>query len=275
MRKFIACIALVVFLVFGAALWVRASWESYPNIQGTIWDAWSGDYGSGIKNTDSNLYFWTKSGGKFSLYETPTITNANRIFEASKSGLRLDVPMDFDAAVRATDFARPATIINSASQLSSWQGTQGAVNGVSWFQAEPGKAYEIDLAALAHSLTGYDCSGVTIIGPDATVANNQKPFTVTIIPPTGSVPASDVSGTTLVYVMPYPGSGATSYGANATPKPQSMQGDYQDANGVLTAGAVLSGTSASFLNKIGESAEFQTRNDSGVSLFAKNATVKK
>lgn len=171
------------------------------------------------------------------------------------------------------EFARQATVINSYTQLSSWSG-QAATNGVSYIQAEPGKAYEIDLAAIGASLPGMNFAGVTVVGNDASAANDQKPFTVTIIPPTGTTLASLVSGATPVYVVPYAGSGATSYGANAT-VPQSMQGDYMDANGVLTAGAVASGASTAFLTKIGDSAEYQTRNNSGVSLFAKNVTKKK
>lgn len=285
MRKKVIICVLLIFVVCATALWVRASFINYPNIQGAIWAAWSGDYGQGIKNDDSILYFWTKSGGKIEFYETPDITDANKLLEISNS--RVTVYRNFtmgdsssdallvNADTKVTVFSRPATVINSYTQLSSWAGTQGATNGVSYIQAEAGKEYEIDLAAIGKSLPGMNFAGVTIVANDATAANDQMPFAVTIIPPTGSTPASLVSGVSPVFVVPNPGSGATSYGANATPTPQSMQGDYQDANGVLTEGAVGNGVSTMFLTKIGESAEFETRHNSGVSLFVKKATVKK
>jgi hypothetical protein len=274
MKRRLITIGLLIAAVLTTTLWAWASWINYPNIQGSIWEAWSGDYGSGIKNADSTLYFFVKSGGKISLYGTPTITDANRIFEASSSGLIVDKPLYSNAATKVTEFSRPALVINSASQLSSWTGAQAATNGVSWFPLEAGKAYEVDLAALAHSQVGYMCSGVSLVMWDATTANDQRPAVITIIPPTGGTLASDVSGVTVVYIVPYPGSGATSYGAD-TSIPQSMQGDYTDGNGVFTAGAVASGASVAVLNKIGESVSVQTRNNSGVSAFIREATLKK
>lgn len=276
--------------------------HTYGNPYGPIWDAWSGGFGMGIKPGTGELYFWTISGGGFSIYETPAIQDSNKLLDVDKTGVTsygtltgqegLATPGTFSttgavnrigdsssdtfdvmATMRVTVFAKSATVINSHLQLSSWSG-QASKNGVSILQAEAGKTYEIDLATLSKSLAGMDFSGVTIVGPDATAANDQKPFSVIIIPPTGSTLASLVSGVSPVWVVPYAGSGATSYGANAT-KPQSMQGDYMDANGVLTAGAIASGASTSFLTKIGDSAEYQTRNNSGVSLFAVKVTKKK
>lgn len=291
-RKLITGVLLIA-AVLTTALCAWASWINYPNIHGSIWEAWSGDYGSGIQPATGNLYFWTKSGGKISLYETPSITAGNRILEASASGVIVDKSLSVNgtnllvtAATKVTEFSRPATVINSTSQLSTWTG-QAAINGVSWYQLEPGKVYEVDIAALAHSQTGYICSGVTLLMWDATALNDQRPSTITIIPPTGSTPASDVSGTTIVYVMPNPGmTGLTAYGIPAQNyavayrsacTPQSLQGDKEAVanDGVLTAGAVVSGTSIMVLNKIGESLTMQTRNNTGISAFVVAHSLKK
>lgn len=188
------------------------------------------------------------------------------------------------ATMRVTDFARAATVINSYTQLSSWSG-QASTNGVSWFLAEAGKAYEIDLPAINASLPGMNLLGVTVVGNDASEANNQKPFTVAVVSYGVTGYASPNSGASTVWVVPFPGSaGLTAYGLPAAAyaaayrsacTPQSGQGDYQDTNGVIVTGPIGSGVSVAVLNKLGESASFQTFNSSGVSLVMINATVKK
>lgn len=292
-RRLIASVVVIV-AVLATAMWVRAAWMNYPNIHGSIWEAWSGDYGEGIKDADSNFYLFTRSGGKISLYGTPTITDANRVLEASSSGVTIDKPLYVNgnatignastdslsivAATKVTEFSRPATVINSYSQLSSWTG-QAATNGVSWYQLEAGKVYEIDLAALAHSQVGYVCSGVTLLAWDASSTNDQRPATITVLPPSGSRLASEISGATPIYVMPFPGtSGLTSYGKSAENyaevyrsacTPQTLQGDKEAVanDGMLMTGDVISGNSVMVLNKIGESLAMQTRYNSAVSAF--------
>lgn len=296
MRLKIRIVFLLICFVSSLLLWagLNADEVKYYNPYGAIWSAWSGDYGEGIKPASKNLYWWTVDGGAIEWYETPSISDANRLLRADDSGVSayrrfyaedgITTPGPLTAKggtidevnlTKVTGFARQATVISSASQLSSWTG-QAASNGVSFFPLEAGKAYEVDLAALAHSQPGYVCSGVSLVMWDATEVNDQRPAVITIIPPTGSTLASDLfSGTTLVYIVPHPGiSGATAYGAEAS-KPQTMQGDYQDANGVLTAGAVASGASVAVLNKIGETVTVQTLNNSGVSAFVREASLKK
>lgn len=167
--------------------------------------------------------------------------------------------------------------INSVSQLSTWAG-QAATAGQSIYQLSPGVTHLFDLEAIAHSgaaaaaggTTAFGAgsvfSGVSAIAPDASVYSGPAyDFSVGVICDDANDLTSALSGVTLLTVWPYPGSGATSYNANATTSPQSIHVIYT-TNGTTGTNTVTSGASCWELNKPSELITFGLE-DGGVSVF--------
>lgn len=122
-------------------------------------------------------------------------------------------------------------LIDSYDDLSTWS---GAGSGQSYFQCSPGRTYLVDpyaIVATANGLGGapggvtiiQGFSGVSAILPDAATWSGPA-YDVTIaVAVTGNTGFDHMkTGGTNVQVWPYPGSGATTYYANATESPQSM-----------------------------------------------------
>lgn len=157
--------------------------------------------------------------------------------------------------------------INSYTQLSSWSGQQ-ATAGQSYFQTEPGKIYWVDPYAINASIVakaGNGAStfaGVSAILPDAsTYSGPAYDVTVGVLTSGTTGYANQITGVTIVYVYPYPGSGTTWYGAQGKRAPQTLLTEYSTTTLELNAGA-----SYWELNRLGENATFGLY-DGGVSAF--------
>lgn len=156
-------------------------------------------------------------------------------------------------------------VINNRNQLSNRAGDTG-VAGLSTYQMESGKRYQIDLYALSRGLvngvTGA-FTGVTLYLPDALKNSGGTVKVELVVSGATGYPQweGQATGVSQVWVAPYSG-GTTSYAKGAV-IPQTMQ-TYAIVNGTTGVTKVnnnmASGTSFWALDKPGESAEFGLSN---------------
>jgi len=162
------------------------------------------------------------------------------------------------------------------ADLTTWPG-QASISGQSIFKINPldGNIFRIDPYALIQGdgapggTTAFpittDFTGVTIVGPDSdTYPDYEFKVEVSITGATGFVHLQ--SGATTVYIVPYPGSGATAYNAEGTTEPQSILYVYSTI-GTTGTYDVLSGGSDWELDRPGESKTFRCQPNSAVSLY--------
>jgi hypothetical protein len=183
-------------------------------------------------------------------------------------------------ATGVTKFTRDATVINSATQLSTWSG-QAAIAGQSYYATEAGKRYIVDLYAIKTSSAMGAFGGVTLMLPDASVANNEATVDIELAV-TGITGYAQwmnkgtAAGVTRVFVFPY-SAGTTAYSNGpAAYAAQTLQTHHRWIQGVtLVQGNFQMGSGVSFwaLDKPGESATFALKNASQVSAYVKDVYV--
>jgi hypothetical protein len=204
-----------------------------------------------------------------------------RTISALKSGSSLPYQLEIvrPQLTGVTKFTRDATVINSRLQLSTWSG-QAAVSGQSYYQLEAGKRYIVDWPALYASGYGPITTGVTLMLPDATAANDEATVSVELVALTEYTNwAAQASGTSVVYVVPYSQALAS---ASATTgynwydnRTQTLQ-VYTLAWGsgttpILSAKALTKGGRFTILDSPGENATFGLKYNSMTSAYVINA----
>ena len=168
-------------------------------------------------------------------------------------------------------------IIDDMDDLSSW--TTPSTEGISYFQCSPNMTYIVDPVMIAADMGVNDFSAVTAVLPNA--AGNEGATVKIVVAITGDRSLSSghhsytsiFSGSTVVYVYPYAGTGATQYGAGTSLATSSTGLGVQNMikiHAVDGDNLVLmeagSGTSYWYLNKVGESATFMLT-DSATSAY--------
>jgi len=199
---------------------------------------------------------------------TQDIYQYNGVFQKKDSSGNVDAYVPADRVV----------YITTPSQLSTWTG-QAATAGQSYFQCSPSTTYVID----PHAIATYGCapggttamgtfSGVSAILPDASTYSGPAYDVTVILATTGATGyAVALTGCTGVEVWPYPGTGATSYNADATTTPQTLATIYT-TNGTTSTHDVTSGVSYWEIDRLNENATFGLE-DSSVSAFVKNRNI--
>lgn len=167
--------------------------------------------------------------------------------------------------------AADSIVVIDEDDLTSW--TEDAdTSGQSIFFCSPGVHYLVDVWSMQNFLFGPGTPGagtvfsaVTAVAPEATAANDGKPFQVSYWYPSGATGYSNAaSGATTIYVVPY----AAFAGASAT---TSYDTPGQEVQAILhpIGGDITSGQTAWYIDQAGDTFEGVLQHNAGASVFGR------